>query len=579
MDEAGSWAPIDDLLGPVLRADLEDRLWRPIGTGASLEAVIHDPAFLADPGRHPAMFADHGVVHARDVAAGVLRLLGVVDGGLQPGRPIDRRRFMEALGVATAYVHDVGMVDLTHAGRRLHAIVAAHAAFGPEVDPLVEHLWSSGGVVRDRLAAVAAAAPFAVPAEVVVRELLSLSVLHSKSVVPAALFDDRAGLRRLLQRIVFTPLEAHRAAGRPPGPDDGEPIVPGPGAAHPGAPDAAYAWLAAPGGPQAGLADDALDAMRVLRAADVLRQRGTVLRTSGGFEVCMDAGSARAVCTLRPASGDAAYVVTYDDPRAAGEANVAEALLTARGDLRIAVHRGAFGTPEADRLAVASVAAVVVDIVADVLPSIAGTTVGDGLTPPAHPVTGIRIQLERPSDRPAFAAELAAAVAGLDPALAPRLETVADTFAADAAERARYLRGEPLAPTDETGSVLLCRMAERGARVDGLDPARAFAEVVRACVAAGERLVALGSRPAFVYVPTGDGLVVRPDGGYAPAPLAAWVPVGTTGVIRGAERNGDIVAEREVEVVIIPGDRYVRDWLRPLTVAELVARLGGSRAR
>jgi hypothetical protein len=67
--------------------------------------------------------------------------------------------------------------------------------------------------------------------------------------------------------------------------------------------------------------------------------------------------------------------------------------------------------------------------------------------------------------------------------------------------------------------------------------------------------------------------MVRPDGGYAPSPLPPWVPVGTTGVIRRAERNSEIVAEREVDVIMIPGELYARAWLRPLRVDELAGRL------
>ena len=40
---------------------------------------------------------------------------------------------------------------------------------------------------------------------------------------------------------------------------------------------------------------------------------------------------------------------------------------------------------------------------------------------------------------------------------------------------------------------------------------------------------------------------------------------GTTGVIRRAERNSDIVAVADVDVVVIPGELYARAWLRPLT--------------
>jgi hypothetical protein len=76
-----------------------------------------------------------------------------------------------------------------------------------------------------------------------------------------------------------------------------------------------------------------------------------------------------------------------------------------------------------------------------------------------------------------------------------------------------------------------------------------------------------------VYVPTGRGLVVRPDGGYAPRPLHPWIPVGTTGVIRRAERNAAIEAEDEVDVIMIPGELYARAWLHPLRPEELAERL------
>ena len=203
--------------------------------------------------------------------------------------------------------------------------------------------------MRARLDELAARAPFATSLETVVREMLSLSAAHSKSAVPAAVLDDRVAFRRLLQRIAFTGLDDHRASDRRPSRrgrvrDRGSTST-STGYADP---SQSFAWLDAPAGPHAELADDVVDAMRALRAADVLRQRGTVLRTSGGFEICMDAVTARAVCTLRPATGDAAYVITYDDERGAGEANIRVAFVTPQGHLRIAFHRGAFGSADAD---------------------------------------------------------------------------------------------------------------------------------------------------------------------------------------------------------------------------------------
>ena len=146
-----------------------------------------------------------------------------------------------------------------------------------------------------------------------------------------------------------------------------------------------------------------IDALRALRAADVLRQRGMVLRTSGGFELCIDGATAKAVCTLRPAGGDAAYVISYHDPRCAGEANIKVAFVTPLGHLRIAFHRGAFGDDEAERRAAECVAGVIQDIEADVIPSFGGVPSPGTCPPPTRSVDDIQIQLERPEDRPTFA--------------------------------------------------------------------------------------------------------------------------------------------------------------------------------
>jgi hypothetical protein len=572
MEERGPGAELDEYLPRSVRTYLEERFWRPIEAQASLEVLWDDPAFLADPGTHPAIFADHGVVHVRDVAIGLVRLLDTIDGVLLPRRPPHRLQFVKTLGVALAYLHDIGMVDMTPAGRRLHALFAAHAAFGPDVGPLVEALLATG-TVRRRLDEVAERASFATPLEIVVREMLSTSVAHSKSAIPAPVLDDRMALRRVLQRVIFTSLDDHRASDRLPRATDSSPIPADSNTDAYDNPSDSYAWLAAVSGPQAELADDVMDALRALRSADVLRQRGTVLRTSGGFEICMDAETARAVCTLRPATGDAAYVISYDDDRGAGEANIRVAFVTPQGHLRIAFHRGAFGSEGAARRAASSVAGVILDIQADVIPSFGGSAVGGGLQAPTRSIDDVQIQLERPEDRPAFADEVATLVAESDPAIAWRLVTVADTEGAAAVEQRRFFGAQPVDGVGPEADELLRLMAAHGVETTGLDRSAAFAEACRARIQPGEVLVAPGSAPSFVYVPTGPGLVVRPDGGYAPSPLPPWVPVGTTGVIRRAERNSEIVADLAVDVIMIPGELYARAWLRPLRVDDLAARL------
>ena len=191
------------------------------------------------------MFADHGVVHVRDVAIGLVRLLETIDGVLLPRRPGPRRRFVEAYGVAAAYLHDVGMVDMTPVGRRTHPQFAAHAAFGPDVTPLVDRLLAPGPV-RDRLDEVAARAPFATPLEVVVREMLSLTARPQQ--VGGARRRAQRPRRRFgasLQRVVFTDLDTIRGADRLPTATDADPI---PFDANTDAyedPTQSFAWLSA----------------------------------------------------------------------------------------------------------------------------------------------------------------------------------------------------------------------------------------------------------------------------------------------------------------------------------------------
>src|SRR3954451_15924236 len=113
MQEPGAADELDPFLSRSVRTQVEDRYWRPIEAQATLEMLAQDPTFLADPGRHPAIFADHGVVHVRDVAIGLTRLLDTVNGVLLPYRPEPRHHFVQALGVGLAYLHDIGMVDMT----------------------------------------------------------------------------------------------------------------------------------------------------------------------------------------------------------------------------------------------------------------------------------------------------------------------------------------------------------------------------------------------------------------------------------------------------------------------------------
>src|SRR3954471_6605651 len=99
-------AAIDRHLAAELRSVLEERFWRPMVKGSTLQALRDDHALGRGSNGHPALFADHGIVHVRDVAVGVVDLAATVDGILLPRRPADRREFVVGLAVIIAYVHD-----------------------------------------------------------------------------------------------------------------------------------------------------------------------------------------------------------------------------------------------------------------------------------------------------------------------------------------------------------------------------------------------------------------------------------------------------------------------------------------
>jgi hypothetical protein len=52
------------------------------------------------------------------------------------------------------------------------------------------------------------------------------------------------------------------------------------------------------------------------------------------------------------------------------------------------------------------------------------------------------------------------------------------------------------------------------------------------------------------------------------------MPLGSTGVIRGALRNARVIAEQAVSALMIPKDVYLRHWYATYTAAELRQRLG-----
>ncbi len=62
-------------------------------------------------------------------------------------------------------------------------------------------------------------------------------------------------------------------------------------------------------------------------------------------------------------------------------------------------------------------------------------------------------------------------------------------------------------------------------------------------------------------------------GGYRSFPARAFIPIGSTGVIRGGPRNADVLATDRVRVLVIPRSQYLTHWYRPYSLLELRQRL------
>ena len=578
-EHAATSASIDRCLSQDLRSIIEERFWRQVEEVSTLERLSGDGWVMSGPGLHPALFSDHGIVHARDVAAGVVELAKIANGPLLPSRPPDRQEFVLGLAILLAYIHDAGMHDPTPEGRRIHALHAAQIPFGGAMDDVIDALCASSGPVVSRIREVSAEAPFVVPDYVVMRELTALAVGHSKSTVPAALYADFAALRKVLQRVVLVKLSDHRLVGGRLNPEEELPSDLCTNARWYDDPEReAYTWLDSPHPAHRAFADDAVDAVRLVRAADALRQRGTTLRTAAGYEVFIDVETGEAVFSLHTADSERLFLLRVDNPLSAGEANVRRAEVTPKGNLRVSFHRGRFSSPTAAAAACDATTRVVADIGADVLGAFDVRQPSTDLPAPVRAPGSMRVELERPADEPAFAEVVAAALGQLDPSLAARVFVVADLENAAPGERDRYLAGTSIAAESDEAGDILGGLGAHGMRVAGIDRRKAFEDVRRVAVSEGEVLVEAGSPPAFVYVAIGCSLRIERLGGYREVQEHAWIPVGVTGVVRRAERNSTVVVTEPGEVLIIPGELFAREWFRPYEqseIADLLAEVVG----
>ncbi len=612
---------LDRYLPAPIRVWLEHTYYARINAQAQLEVALTDPTFYCDPASHLALFNDHGVVHVRDVAQQVLRLLDYTHGGLIARRESERLDgFMKSYGALVAYLHDIGMIDSRPSGRAMHPEFASQAVFEPAFDHVVDVIWQSDcGGIASRLRGLANAGALAQDPRLVLRELLAMANCHSKSKVPVAILNDERLLREHMQQTIALDLQvlyhrhqAERAraalarahqAERPPTEmaelasalRRAETAL---AAADPAGQLAAtrraslrrhyadfgrdaFQWLVAKDSGVRALATDVVDTLRVLRCGDALRQRGSLLKTSAGYEIFIDQTSADVLFALRRGA-EQLLLAALPVPIAAGESNVASSSLDHHGNLRISFHRGAFTRPEVVQRAASDAAYAVHDIQVDVIDSfqpLAAQAVSGAQT--ALPAYTLQVLLEEVEDNPAFAGLVREQLYALSPQLRGRVQVVprnqpGQPAAEPTDEDARYAAASTLTWSRAERRAAAARLARGGHTMAAVQLDTVFDQVRLICLRAGETLVEAGTTARFVYIPLGEGLMGVPLGGYQPFAAPAWLPVGSTGVIRGARHNASIYATCDLMLLIIPQAVYLNAWHRPYQRAELVARLEGA---
>lgn len=582
---------LDRYLPEQVRTYLEQTYYARVGDQSRLEAALADPNFHSTLIEHTALYSDHSVVHVRDVAQHVLHVLDSINGVLIPRRAPDRlENFMKSYGLAVTYLHDIGMTNFSASGRAMHPEFAAQLVFAPESDDFIDWLWTANcGGLADYLIDLHRQKVIALDPKIVLREMLSLSLGHSKSKVSVEFLNDPQALRQLVQTAIQTELNSlhsqqqaakSQANMRPtstslPQPD--ESTVPNSLVLNANLKrfyqnfeKESYRWLISVHAAARELTADVIDTLRALRCADALRQRGSVLKTSAGYEIFIDQASAQAVYALRVDDAHL-YLVAADHAIAVGEANIFASELDLAGNLRIAFQRGAFATAAITHYAAECAALIVNDIQSDVIESFRRRDTE--AHPDLKPHHQIMILLEGPADNINFADQVRERFIQLNPARRNQIQIVPSLQHAAELECTRYLAAPELDWRLDRKQAVLQKVEASGHRIDHIDLTEGFQHVRLISLRSGETLLEADTPSSFVYVPLSAGLMIIPLGGYQPFAVQAWMPLGVTGVVRGAARNASIVAEQDVELLAIPKEVFVKHWYRPYSLSELITHL------
>lgn len=574
-----------------IREKYEKKFYAEISKKALLDTAVKDPNFLELLTKHIALYSDHGVVHMRDVAQRTVQVLDLINGILIPARSSSRMQFMKGYGIMVAYLHDIGMNDFSLFGRTMHPEFAAQYVYHSDFDDTLKELWDANCAnMAQRLSGLKQSGQLEQDPNIVLREAMALSVCHSKTSIPEHIFSNPIALRKAIMHIVSNDLQllyaeklleasrqnltaAEKASSRSiieileaikNGEQELKRLKEISAASnfqqfYTDFNNKAFGWLISPQPGVRELVEDVVDTIRILRCADALRQRGTTIKTSAGYQIFLSRQTGRAIFALK--KGNMQFLLEDDCLIPVGEANIAVSEFTASGDLRISFHQGDFSTPEALSMAVKATAFILNDIQKDVIGSFYRSVEEETkLKKQIKLANEIQILIEGVDENPRFASLVAEELFQITPSTRSSIKIVPSLQYAASLERDLYLGARDLNWDLATRQAILSKIAALGHRADKIDAESAFNSVREIVVYAGQVLIQEGSQSGFCYIPMTSGLMGIPAGGYEAFEVHPWIPLGATSVIRGAPRNATITALSRVLLLMIPKEVYLKYW-------------------
>lgn len=562
----------------------EDNYYQKISEASSFDIMSKTSEFYSDA-KHISLYTDHSIVHVKNVACLAVDLCEKLNNLGYYHKSESSLKFMRCYLILLAYLHDAGMCVVTEPGRVTHAEYMAQEVYKEHFDYVIDELMSGSVVpITYKLTQIKYGAQVTQEESVILREILAMACCHSKSTVPHVVLNNRKRLKKTLIETLSSPLDLiyfkkklkaeqtkHKSkrtlnlieSYRKKIHDFKKtvPVSPDITRFYTDFNQEAYSWLDCQGPMINDIVEDILDSLRVFRAADALRQRGTLLKTSANYQMIVDYKTADVVYALTLKNGRN-YLLAMDNPINAGEANLSWSDFSPDGSLCFAFYHGLFGSPVAQTKAEKQAAMVINDIQSDVLGSL------------SKPGKKMKILLEQPQDNPDFVYGVKNKILQEGNKIYGPIYIIPCLKNCSSIERSRYLSGSMTEKwSDAKKQRILKNIGKMGYRVDTIPIEYAFKYIRLANIQENETVLEASTDSEFAYIALDSGLSGEAIGGYKGFALPRWSIFGHISLLRNAERNATIWTTKPLRVLMIPKITFIKYWRHTYSITELQALL------